>query len=308
MDSCYNIFKTTFKEIFLILTTSLLLIYGVFFIFTANYFFLFPQFLFSYRSMVGFSIIVISFEKRIKVLNTFLNFTLTNPPKSLHEIVISWGSDDETIIKDIVQNHKTLSIKNNILLRYSISNDKTLSRKFRDATSIKTSTVLAIDDDILMPPENVEYGFQIWRKHPTQLVGYLARYITIQKAGINGQWDNLTYDVPGSFDRIRLVLTNVAFVSRKLALAFYEQKYSKSLKIVHEMNNCDDIMMNFVAMDVSNLSAVFVLRSYEHIGFDGLSTTTRVSHFLNRTICVNKFYHNFGRYPPIVPKDCIYLK
>lgn len=268
----------------------------------------FPQFIFSYRSILGFSIITISFEKRVTVLNTFLNFTLFNPPKSLIEIVISWGSENETIIREIVQRYKMLSIKNNILLRYSISNDKTLSRKFRDAVSIKTGTVLAIDDDILIPPENVEYGFEIWKKHPTQLVGYLARYMTITKAKFPGQFDNLTYDVPGSFDRIRLVLTNVAFVSRRLALAYYEPKNEKVLKIVHEMNNCEDILMNFVAMDESNLSAVFILRNYEHIGFDGLSTTHRNKHFKNRTICVNKFYHFFGRYPPIVPKDCIYLK
>lgn len=269
---------------------------------------LFPLFNYTYKRIVGFSMIVMSFDKRIKVLNTFLNFTLTNPPKSLSEIVISWGSNDDSSIKEIINNYSIRSQQNDILLRYSISEDKSLSRKFRDAESIKTSTILAIDDDILMPPENIEYGFQIWKKHPTQLVGYLARYISIQKAAMDGRWDNLTYEVPGNFNRIRLILTNVAFVSRYLALAYYKPNNKENLNLVHELNNCEDILMNFVAMNESNLSAVFILRNYEHIGLDGLSTTLRKSHFPNRNVCVNKFYRSFGRYPPIIPKELLYLK
>lgn len=259
------------------------------------------------RKTLGFSMIIPSTEKRVNVLFKLLNFTFFDPPKYLSEIIISWGHGNTEMVDNLVNNFSQVAQRSSILLRYTIPNDKSLARRFHDADNIQTSTVLSIDDDILMPKENIEYGYEIWQKHPTQLVGYLARYLGIQKANFSDQRDILKYEVPGSFNKIRLILTNVAFMSRDLALSYYSPENELNVNLVRTMNNCEDILMNYVAMNRTNLSAVFVLKPYEHIGTVGLSTNSRVGHFNNRTICVNKFYESFGRYPPIIPKDCLYL-
>ena len=210
-------------------------------------------------------------------------------------------------IEQLIHNYSYLAQQKDILLRYSVRDDKTLGRRFRDFDSIRTSTIFSIDDDILMPSQNIEYGYRIWKKHPTQLVGFLARYLGIQKANVSGQRDILKYEVPGSFKKIRLILTGVAFIGRELALAYYSPDNKLNLNLVQTMNNCEDVLMNFVAMNKTNLSAVFVLKPFNHIGKNRLSQKTRNKHFGNRTICVNKFYESFGRYPPIIPNDCIYI-
>lgn len=242
-----------------------------------------------------FTIVVPSFYKRKKFLLIFLNFTLSNPPKSLLEIIINWSSNKLDIEK-IIQRFMYKAGQKKILLRYSFHYDTTVNRRFLDAQLVKTSSILSIDDDILMNSDNIEYAFLIWKKHPNQIIGFCERYIKINKR------KKLEYAFDGK--EIRLILTGISFISRELALNYYHPKNQQINKFVRQINNCEDILMNFVAMNKYNLSAVWIKRKFFHLSKTGISTQPH--HCFQRSLCLNKFFNFFNSLPLPIDKNFIY--
>lgn len=235
----------------------------------------------------GFSMVIPSHPIRIKILNISLNFILNNPPNSLVEIIINWSSDKE-VIESLIHNFSSLAQKKKIILKYSIYNDTTINRRFLDSKYIKTPALFSYDDDIIMDPYDIEFGFKIWKKHRMQIVGFCHRCIGKNKHNFY----YLCKNAP-----INLVLTNQAFISKELALQYYSKNNEQNTKFVQELNNCEDILMNFVATNISNLTAVLVQRYFISIkSKNGISN--KAGHYKKRIICINKFYQSFKKIPP----------
>lgn len=224
-----------------------------------------------------------SYIKRLNHLRTSLSFTLKNPPNFLHEIIINWqDSKDEIekLIKDL--NNQTLT--SNISIRYFIYNDTTVNRRFLYPPDIKTKVILSLDDDILMKPNDIDYGYQVWKNHTNQIVGYTPKGITIIG-------NSLKY-----FHKIpRMILTGIAFLNTKLIDLYYNNKNIENVEFVKKLNNCEDILMNYVATKEYNVSAVYVVRAYNQFSEEGLASAK--GNFEKRSICLNKFYKFFGVYP-----------
>jgi len=56
--------------------------------------------------------------------------------------------------------------------------DRPLNERFRRSDNIKTNCVLAIDDDMIYKPTDVEMGYQVWKafgQGRTRMVGYIKR-------------------------------------------------------------------------------------------------------------------------------------
>lgn len=81
-----------------------------------------------------------------------------------------------------------------------------LSNRFYPYDQIETEAVLSIDDDIVMlTPDELEFGFEVWREFPDRIVGFPSR---------THVWDNTTnqwkYESEWT-NRISMVLTGAAF-------------------------------------------------------------------------------------------------
>lgn len=83
-----------------------------------------------------FTMIVPSYHKRIDILRTFLNFTLSKPPKFLYEIIINWSSDKEEIEELINEFEKQIS-KVKIPVNYIIYTDTSVNKRFLNGTNVK---------------------------------------------------------------------------------------------------------------------------------------------------------------------------
>ena len=189
-------------------------------------------------TLTGYSMLIPSYERRKVALNQFLEYTLNKTPKSLCEIIISWSSNEDQI-KQIISKYESGFKHKNINLKYTIHTDKTVNRRFLDAADTKTNAILSIDDDIRMNPVDIEYGYQIWQKHTNQIVGYNKRFIVMTKN------EKLKYSYWGSMPR--LIITGIAFLSKSLCESYFSQN-KENLDFVQKVNNCEDILMNFVAV------------------------------------------------------------
>lgn len=246
-------------------------------------------------SLTGYSMLVPSYKRRIKILNNFLEYTLNKTPKSLCEIIISWSSD-ENQIKQILNKYKNKFQHKNISLKYSIHTDQTVNRRFLDAADTKTNAILSIDDDIRMNPDDIEYGYQIWKKHSNQIVGYNKRFI------VTTNHKNLKYAYWGSVPR--LIITGIAFLSKSLCESYYSQN-KENLDFVQKVNNCEDILINFVAMKNYNLPGIYVNREYKHLRSKGISSKQK-NHLNTRSNCLNFFYKSFGKLPLPITNESFY--
>lgn len=245
-----------------------------------------------------FTMIIPSYHERIDILRTFLNFTLNKPPKFLYEIIINWSSDKEEI-EELINGFKKQNLKEKIPVNYKIYTDTSVNKRFLNGTNIKTEAILSIDDDILMSRKNLDFGYQIWKSHQKQIVGFEKRNIKVIE---QNSTQILKYSFAGQVPR--LILTSIAFLNRNLAIDYYNENNRENYEFVKKLNNCEDILMNFVAMNKFNLSNIWIKRRYKHLGVKGVST--KRNHVKMRSLCLNQFYKFFHHYPQPISKENIF--
>jgi len=117
---------------------------------------------------------------------------------------------------------------------------------------IRTEAVLHYDDDILAPVEDLEEAFQIWRRHPDQILGFEPRVMNCH-AGDQILADRtkpsrstspcqytMTFRETGHFD---LVIGKLFIVSRGYMQAFLE---TPAVMALSARTPCEDLAMNFL--------------------------------------------------------------
>lgn len=90
-------------------------------------------------------------------------------------------------------------------------------------------------------------------------------------------------------------------MSQEIAFHYYAPFNRINTELVKSLNNCEDILMNFVAMNLTHLPSVYVKRLYKHIGSSGLYT--RSDHGFQRDLCVNSFY---SQLPLIITPEFVF--
>ncbi|GLT67521.1 hypothetical protein SLA2020_398220 [Shorea laevis] len=253
-------------------------------------------------------------ESRIPLLQS-IAATYSGCP-SVSSVLVLWGNPS-TPTRTLTQLAHNLSISSFgsapiSLIRQSTSS---LNARFLPRASIETRAVLICDDDVELDPKSVDFAFRIWRSNPDRLVGLFARShdVDLQKR----EWIYTVHP-----DKYSIVLTK--FIMMKTE---YLQKYScgggeamdEMRRIVDEMRNCEDILMNFVVADETNAGPVMVgaervrdwgdARNDEDSGGGdggrrlkskvrkaGLSSR-RAEHRKRRGSCIREFHRVLGRMP-----------
>ncbi|XP_027333654.1 glycosyltransferase family protein 64 C3 [Abrus precatorius] len=170
---------------------------------------------------------------------------------------------------------------------------------------ITTDAVLICDDDVEVDGASFEFAFRVWQSNPHRLVGVFARSHDVDLN--RKEW---VYTVHP--DRFSIVLTKYMLLrSRYLFLYTCEggARMAKMRSVVDAVRNCEDILMNFVVADFSNVGPVLVgarkVRDYgdarnEEIEDLGLSvglSSRKGEHRKRRGWCIREFHKQLGRMP-----------
>uniref|UniRef100_A0A8C5QCI1 Exostosin-like 2 n=1 Tax=Leptobrachium leishanense TaxID=445787 RepID=A0A8C5QCI1_9ANUR len=178
-----------------------------------------------------------------------------------------------------------------------------MRNRLQNFPEIKTQAVLMMDDDTLVSAHDVSFAFSVWQQFPGQIVGYVPRKHISSPSGIYSYGSfELQASEPGNGDFYSMILIGAAFFHRDF-LRLFEDLPVSIHAMVDQTQNCDDIAMNFlVANHTGRASGVLVkptdMRNLEkdaESGYTGM--WHRAEHLLQRSYCLNKLVHIYGRMP-----------
>ncbi|KAL0880397.1 hypothetical protein ABMA27_002833 [Loxostege sticticalis] len=232
----------------------------------------------------GFTAVILTYD-RVESLFTLVKKLVKTP--SLAKILVVWNHQK----KQPPPSSEWPVI--NKPLKVIRTKENKLSNRFFPYDEIETECQLTIDDDIVMlTPDELEFGFDVWREFPDRIVGFPSRLHV---------WDNVTnswrYHSEWT-NQISMVLTGAAF-HHKIWSWYYTYKMPGEIRQwVDEHFNCEDIAMNFLVANVTRKPPIKVtprkkFKCPECTNTEMLSADAR--HMSQRSACVDRFAAVYGR-------------
>ncbi|XP_071494931.1 exostosin-1-like [Diadema antillarum] len=181
---------------------------------------------------------------------------------------------------------------------------RSLSSRFAPNSVIEMDAILSLDEDAQLTTDEVDFAFTTWQTFPDRLVGYPARNHFWDQAkarwGYSSKWTN----------EYSMVLTGAAFYHRYYHYLFTHMLPSSLRKHVDTTNNCEDILMNFLVAQVTQLPPIKVTQRKQYrdtmlasavAASTSLATNKWLSaeHFHQRQECMNYFTTVLGKMPLI---------
>lgn len=253
----------------------------------------------------GFSAVILTYNRpdSLRKLVTLLQ----NVP-SLVKIIVVWNNPDVTPPLPIAKSAKPISV-----IR---SRENKLTNRFYPYKEIETEAVLSLDDDILMlTPDELEFGFQVWSENSNKIVGFPSRLHV---------WDNQTkrwrYESEWLND-ISMVLTGAAFYHVEYGRHFFKMP-AHLREYVDAKFNCEDILMNFLVANLTSGAPPVKVAPRKKFKSDtsaiaANSLSANLDHMQTRSDCINEFVKAFGGMPlgisqcradPVLFKDNLPLR
>jgi glucuronyl/N-acetylglucosaminyl transferase EXT2 len=115
----------------------------------------------------GFTAVVLTYD-RVESLFTLIQKLSLVP--SLNKILVIWNNQKKA------PPNSSLFPKISKPLKVIQTTSNKLSNRFYPYPEIETEAVLTIDDDITMlTPDELDFGFEVWREFPERIVGFPSR-------------------------------------------------------------------------------------------------------------------------------------
>ncbi|CAM9463256.1 unnamed protein product [Lampetra fluviatilis] len=234
----------------------------------------------------GFTAVVLTYDR---VESLFRVITEIAKTPSLSKVLVVWNNQNKSPPAEPLWPRITVPLK------VVQTTENKLSNRFFPYEEIETEAVLAIDDDIIMlTPDELQFGYEVWREFPDRLVGYPGRlHLWDHEAAkwkYESEWTN----------EVSMVLTGAAFY-HKYFNYLYTYKMPGDIKgWVDNHMNCEDIAMNFLVSNVTGKPPIKVtprkkFKCPECTAIDGLSLDQ--THMVERSECINKFASVFETMP-----------
>lgn len=232
---------------------------------------------------------------RTESLPEFLDNYATGNIPSLKSVLVIWNNEEEppASLNDTIAQYPVP-----VKLERRAKNSK--NERFRRTPGISTAAVFALDDDMVINPRDVEYGFQAWQtfhQPRTRMVGYIRR-----------REENGLYRMSPSPDGYSMVLTKSAFIHVDWMDLWWAdtqimrdfRDYVESRKLPEQYpdlrTGCEDIAMAYLYAHHARVPPLWVSGSAfhdtGHSKLDGIST--QPGHNDARTACVQHFNEVFG--------------
>ncbi|XP_022093971.1 exostosin-2-like [Acanthaster planci] len=232
----------------------------------------------------GFTAVVLTFDREESLFEVIRRISQT---PSLSKVLVVWNNQEKSppAVEKWPKINKPLKVVQ--------TKENKLSNRFYPYDEIETECVLAIDDDIVMlTPDELEFGYEVWREFPDRLIGYPARLHlwdeTLLKWKYESEWTN----------DISIVLTGAAFYHKYFSY-LYTHKMSAHIKSwVDDHMNCEDLAMNFL---ISNATGKPPMKVTPRKKFKCPECSNIISadltHMVERSECVSEFAKMYGMVP-----------
>ncbi|KAH7573941.1 hypothetical protein ACOSP7_007889 [Xanthoceras sorbifolium] len=250
-------------------------------------------------------------EHRIPLLQSIAATYSASPLVS--SVLVLWGNPS-TPTEILSQLSRNLSLSSSLgtasifLVRQSTSS---LNARFIPRSSIRTHAVLICDDDVEIDRESFEFAFRVWQSNSDRLIGTFVRSHDVDLS--RREWIYTVHP-----DKYSIVLTKFMILK-----STYLWRYTcgggaamaETRRMVEEMRNCEDILMNFVVAEETNAGPVMVgaervrdwgdARNENDHGGEGLGSrisevglsSRRGEHRKRRGRCIREFHRVLGRMP-----------
>ncbi|XP_044979668.1 glucosamine inositolphosphorylceramide transferase 1-like [Hordeum vulgare subsp. vulgare] len=229
-----------------------------------------------------FTLLTMTYDARLWNLKMFVEHY--SKCASVREIVVVWNKG-----RPPVQNE----LKSAVPVRVRVEDKNTLNNRFNIDEKIKTRAVMELDDDIMMPCDDLERGFKVWREHPDRIVGYYPRLAE----GTPPEYRSERYArQQGGYN---MILTGAAFMDHGLAFErYWSKKAEVGRKMVDSFFNCEDVLLNFLFANASSTSTVEYVKpawAIDMSKFSGVAISRNTqAHYHVRSKCLAKFSELYG--------------
>lgn len=239
----------------------------------------------------GFTAVVLTYNR---VASLFRVIRMLSEAPSLARVVVVWNN------QGLAPPPAREWPKIPQVLRVIKSQSNRLSNRFYPYDEVTTEAVLSVDDDIhMLTVDELEFGYQVWREFPDQLVGFPSRW---------HRWDNATASWGYESDwrsHSSMVLTGAAFY-HKYWHYVYTAAPSPGAKAVKdwvdERMNCEDLAMNFLIANATGKPAIKVAarKKFKCPNPDCVNNevlSMKSEHMAERSACLDFFSRAYGYMP-----------
>ncbi|KAG9158628.1 hypothetical protein Leryth_019222 [Lithospermum erythrorhizon] len=229
-----------------------------------------------------FTLLTMTYDARLWNLKMFVKHY--SRCSSVHEIVVVWNKGTPPLLSEF---------DSAVPVRIRIEEQNSLNNRFKADPLIKMRAVLELDDDIMMPCDDLERGFRVWREHPQRIVGFYPRLINGSPLEYRAEKHARKHN------GYNMILTGAAFIDHNMAFKRYWSKEAAAgREIVDKVFNCEDVLLNYLYANASSSKTVEYVRptfAIDTSKFSGvaISGNTQV-HYNIRSNCLQKFAELYG--------------
>ena len=186
-----------------------------------------------------FTLMVQSYDSRLENLKLYVQHYSQCP--SVGEIVVVWN--DGKVL------NLAADFSSAVPIRIRTEEKNSMNNRYRPDPELNFRGVLSLDDDLLIPCSSIEAAFVNWRQQPSTLVGFFPRLV---EEPYEGRY--LYYGEPHAIQKgaYNMILSGAAFIDSWSAFnAYWAPEISTARTLVDTLQNCDDILMNFVVANAT---------------------------------------------------------
>ena len=227
-----------------------------------------------------YSIIIPTYSKRKNVLSSSLQSFIQEKSIYLEEIFIIWCDKNRSIKIPNISDYN-ISDNNEIKITIIDSINRLITGRFLIPSTIKTSYILSMDDDIFVNPLKIDKLF----------AKILKNNITKQIVGPTSRACKDDFYLAFHQQNYSMILTNFAFLHIDMFELFNKPQYKHLVEFVANQNNGEDILMNYIVTSNYRLPPIRAHIKTLHISEDGISTDDY--HFIKRNECCIRFHKYF---------------
>lgn len=243
-------------------------------------------------------------ESRIPLLTTIAATYATSP--SVAAVLILWGNPSTPArILSQLKHSLTISSSGGASITVIRQPSDSLNLRFLPRPSIATRGVLICDDDVEIDSKSFEFAFKIWGSRDTSIFGFFARSHDLDLS--RREWMYTVHP-----DKYSIMLTKFMILKTEYLYTYTccgGQKMIQMRAVVDRVQNCEDILMNFVVADETGSGPILVgaekardwgdARNEEPMGrVSAVGLSSRVGdHRKRRGECIREFHMILGKMP-----------
>ena len=187
-------------------------------------------------------------------------------------------------------------------VRFRVQETTSLNNRFRPLDGAEhTDAIFAVDDDMRVTCRDLALAFEVWQQSTRSLVGFMPRVHIRDRDGVlryRCWWSTWWHGV------YSIILTKAAILHHDFLREYTHEMPATIRSLVDTERNCEDIAMQFMISNSTNLSPIYVKGHLRDLGvFSGISTSANVAqakHMDARSKCLNELTKIYGGTTPLV--------